>query len=160
MTSEECSLLIDRLKTSTDAATKSEALERLGELSEDQPYEVGKGIAVLMDTLRASVKGFEPGGHPDLEACGTIIEILENLVTPGRGGEGTSSVAAANTAILVPPTKTSSFSSVGTAPPPPPPLLLHGILGHVSRGCSARHPVRRCPRRVSPPTHPPTRPPS
>ena len=51
-----------------------DALEKLSELSEDEPYEVGKGIAVLMDTLRAMLNNPEAGG--------TIIEILENFEFP------------------------------------------------------------------------------
>ena len=89
---ETAPILLERLKSSADVDTKLDALEKLSELSEDEPYEVGKGIAVLMDTLRAMLNNPEAGG--------TIIEILENLVT-ARGDGMASIAAAANTAILV-----------------------------------------------------------
>ncbi len=84
-------LLLETLKSSTDAEAKFEAIDSLQELSESESIKVGKGTAILMATLQA-YKG-------NSEVCGTIIEILENLVTVR--GEETRIAAAANTAILV-----------------------------------------------------------
>ena len=136
-------LLFDRLK-SPDDETRFEALDKLNELSETDPVEVGKGIALLMDTLKA----FK--ANPD--AGGTIIEILRNLVT--ARGDGMASIAAASNTAKIVDSHENIVVLFGECSSPSTTLLsspIHSILSlsstsspHISLGDRVMSSVTRC----------------